>query len=431
MKISSALQENETAMDAVKKLMESLQPVFDVLSGVLEGIAQGLSKAVEWLVQFVGESDGVKKVVSSIIGVGNSIFQYLLAPIKSAVAAFKGLGKIIGDVFKGDWSEIKNHAKETGQEIADAYKEGFSFKSNFETGKAAGTDFINGVKDNKESAKQAGKEVASSFREGYDEELERIKAELAEEAEIMAALAEEEEFQRQYEEELAAQEAFQQEQNDLFWQGLSDRLDAQEAAKAREAELEKAVADGVTEYLNEQEEIRKKKAEETAQARIDTMFAVADATSSILGSIADMYEADEENAEKNAKKIKALRIAEATINTISGAIGAFMQATSTMPPPFGAIVGAAQAAAVTAAGIAQIAQMKKTSMTSAGAISSPNAVVSAPTSESTVPSVRSVTSATEEERLNQMAKDQKVYILSSDIEASLDGNKTRVEESSF
>lgn len=431
MKITASLQENQTAMDAVKKLMESLQPVFDVLSGVLEGIAQGLSKAVEWLVQFVGESDGVKKVVSSIIGVGNSIFQYLLAPIKSAVAAFKGLGKIIGDVFKGDWSEIKNHAKETGQDIADAYKEGFSFKSNFETGKAAVTDFINGVKDNKESAKQAGKEVASSFKEGYDEVLEKIKAENAEWADEQAALADEEAFNQQFQAELDAQEAFQKEQNDLFWQGLNERLDAQEAAKQREADLEKAVADDVTAYLAEQDKKRKESAEETAQARIDTIFALTDATSSILGSIADMYEADEENAEKNAKKIKALRIAEATINTISGAIGAFMQATATMPPPFGAIVGAAQAAAITAAGIAQIAQMKKTTMTSSGAISSPNAVVAAPTVESNMPSVRSVTSATEEERLNQMAKEQRVYILSSDIEASLDGNKTRVEESSF
>ena len=378
MKITASLQENETAMDAVKKLMASFQPVFDVLAGVLEGIANGLSKVVDWFVEFIGQSDGVKKVISTIAGVGNSILQYLLAPIKSAVAAFKGLGKIIGDVFKGDWGAIKNHAKETGQEIADAYKEGFSFKSNFEEGKTAGANFIDGVRSNKENAKQAGKEVATSLKEGYDEVLERIKAENAEWLEEQRALAEEEEFQRQYAEELAAQEAYQKEQNDLFWQGLNDRLDAQEAAKTREAELEKAVADGVTEYLNEQEEIRKKKAEETAQARIDTLFSVADATSSILGSIADMYEADEENAEKNAKKIKALRIAEATINTISGAIGAFMQATATMPPPFGAIVGAAQAAAITASGIAQIAQMKKTSMTSAGAISSPNAVVSAP-----------------------------------------------------
>ena len=431
MKITSALQENETAMDAVKKLMQSLQPVFDVLSGVLESIAQGLSKAVEWLVQFIGESDGVKKVVSSIIGVGNSIFQYLLAPIKSAIAAFKGLGKIIGDVFKGDWSEIKNHAKETGQEIADAYKKGFSVKSNFETGKAAGTDFINGVKDNKENAKQAGKEVASSFKEGYDEVLEQIKEENAELADEQRALADEEADIERYSQQIAAQEAFQKEQNDLFWQGAHERYDAQQAAKQREVDLEKAVADEVTAYLAEQEEKRKKKAEEAAQARIETIFSLADTTSSILGSIADMYEADEENAEKNAQKIKALRIAEATINTISGAIGAFMQATATMPPPFGAIVGAVQAAAVTAAGIAQIAQMKKTNVSSSGAVSAPSAVVNAPNVETTLTPTRNITTASEEERLNQMAKDQRVYIVSSDIEAALDGNKTRVEESSF
>ena len=108
-----------------------------------------------------------------------------------------------------------------------------------------------------------------------------------------------------------------------------------------------------------------------------------------------------------------------------------MQAVSTLPVPYGAIVGAAQAATVTAAGLAQIAQMRKTRVSTSGGTSAPSAVVSAPTVETNVPSVRSVTSATEEERLNQMAKDQRVYILSSDIEASLDDNKTRVEESSF
>lgn len=433
MKITDSLKENETAMGAVKNLMASLQPVFDVLQGVLEGIAQGISKAVEWLVQFVGESDGVKKVVSSIIGVGNSILQYLLAPIKSAVAAFKGLGKIIGDVFKGDWGEIKNHAKETGKEIADAYKEGFSFKSNFETGKISGADFINGVKDNKESAKEAGKEVAASFKEGYDEVLEQIRAENAEWEDEQRALADEEADIERYAAELEAQEAYQQESNNLFWQGMNDRLDAQETAKQREADLEKAVADDVTAYLKEQEDKRTADAEESAQARIDTMFALADATSSILGSIADMYEADEENAEKNAKKIKALRIAEATINTISGAIGAFMQATATMPPPYGAIVGAAQAAAITATGIVQIAQMKKTNMSSSGggSASSAPAAVSAPSIDTSLPAVRNVTSASEEERLNRMASPQKVYILQSDIEAAGSQSKVQIEESSF
>ena len=431
-KITESLKENETAMAAVKRLMETMQSVFDVLSGVIERIAKGFANAVDWLVQFVGESDGIKKVITSIAGVGNAIIQQIAIPVKVAIESFRGLGKIISDVFKGDWSEIKNHAKETGQGIAEAYKEGFSYKSNFEVGKAKGSEFIDGVKNNEEKARQAGKELASSFQEGYDEELERIKAENAEDAEIQAALAAEEQDILGYQASFEAQEAFQKEQNDLFWQGITERLDAQEAAKQREIDLEKAVADEVTAYLEEQEEIRKKKAEETAQARIETMFSLSDATSSVLGSIADMYEADEENAEKNAKKIKALRIAEATINTISGAIGAFMQATATMPPPFGAIVGAAQAAAITAAGIAQIAQMKKTNMASSGGTSSaPNAVVSAPNVETTLPSTRNITTASEEERLNQMAKDQRVYIVSSDIEAALGDSKTRVSESSF
>lgn len=409
-KITDSLKDNKTAMDSVKKIMQSLQPVFDVLQGIIEGIAQGLSKAVDWFVEFIGQSDGVKKVISSIAGVGNSILQYLLAPVKSAVAAFKGLGKIIGDVFKGDWGEIKTHAKETGQEIADAYKEGFSFKSNFEEGKIAGAKFIDGVADNKKKAKQAGKEIAASVKEGFDEWEDEQRALADEEADI-----------QQFAEQIAAEEAFQKEMTDKMWEGISARLDAQEQEKERLVQAKK-----------EESEILKKMEEEQAKNRIDTLFALADATSSVLGSIADMYESDEENAEKNAKKIKALRIAEATINTISGAIGAFMQASATMPPPYGQIVGAASAAAVTAAGLVQIAQMKKTNMSASGGAAAPaNANVAAPNVETNLQNVRSVTTASEEERLNRMAKDQRVYLVTSDVEAALDDSKVRVEESSF
>ena len=146
-----------------------------------------------------------------------------------------------------------------------------------------------------------------------------------------------------------------------------------------------------------------------------------------------MYENDTDGAEKNAKKIKALRIASATIDTISGAIGAYMQAVKTLPSPTGAIVGAIQAAAVTAAGMAQIAKIKNTnvSTSSASANVSTPAVVSAPTLTTEVSNVRSLTSASEEDRLNQMASDQRVYILASDIEASQNQIKTQVSESSF
>ena len=394
MKITSALQDNETAMGAVNKVMEAMKPVTELLAGALEMIAQGFSAVVDKVVELVGGSGWFNKFTSTIIGVGNSIFQYLLTPIKTAIQAFKGLGNIIKDIFTGQWDKIKADAQSAWDGIKDAFSEGFSFEKNFAEGQRVGEQFIEGIKSKKADAKAAADEIrqAMSIEEQYG-----ISEDVGEDEYDQFAV-------------LAAEEQ-QRAKDEAVLNAALEGIAAKEAALQKEADMEKAVADGVTEYLNEQEEIRKNKAEESAQARIDTLFAVADATSSILGSIADMYESDEENAEKNANKIKALRIAEATINTISGAIGAFMQASSTLPPPFGAIVGAAQAAAVTAAGIAQIAQMKKTSMTSSGAISSPNAVVSAPMVESNVPSVRNVTSATEEERLNQMAKDQRVYIL--------------------
>ena len=164
------------------------------------------------------------------------------------------------------------------------------------------------------------------------------------------------------------------------------------------------------------------------QGYVENFASVADATSSIFGSLADIYEADEENNRESAKKIKALRIAEATINTINGAITAFM-ANASRP-----IYALAQATAVTTAGMANIAKIRNTSIGggSSASTSFSSASVSAPQVDtSSVSQVRNITSASEEERLNQMASDQRVYILASDIQASNNQIKTQVAESSF
>jgi hypothetical protein len=166
--------------------------------------------------------------------------------------------------------------------------------------------------------------------------------------------------------------------------------------------------------------------------QIQQMSAVAGATSSLLSSIADMYESDEKNAEKNAKKVKALRIASATIDMLQGAVGAFTQASSTYPPPYGQIIGGVSAAAVVAMGVANIAKIKSTDPTgSSGGGSSTPAVVNPPSVDTQMPSVRNVTSASEEDRLNRIASPQKVYILQSDIEAAGSQSKVQIEESSF
>lgn len=88
-----------------------------------------------------------------------------------------------------------------------------------------------------------------------------------------------------------------------------------------------------------------------ANAKKAMMQNLVSSTASILNNLGQM---EGENAERN----KGLQIAAATINMISGALGAFMQGMANFPAPYGAIVGAAQAAVATTAGLAQIAQIK-------------------------------------------------------------------------
>lgn len=201
--------------------------------------------------------------------------------------------------------------------------------------------------------------------------------------------------------------------------------------EARQWELEQEQAFTAALKAEQQKRIDDRQAE--VRAAIDNSLMLATATSGVLASIADMYEADEKNAVKNAKKIKALRITEATINTISGAIGAFMQSVSSIPPPLGQIIGAANAAAVTAAGMVQIGQLRNTSVTgSSGSASGIGEMsINAPNVDTELQSVRNITSASEEERLNRMAQSQRVYILQSDIEAAGNQSRAQVAESSF
>ena len=210
---------------------------------------------------------------------------------------------------------------------------------------------------------------------------------------------------------------------------LDAYLDYQQEA----ADLEMEIQNNALREKKRLRELDVQDAEEKAKQQMEVMQSVASATSGILGSIADMYENDSELAEKNARKIKALRISAATIDTISGALGAYMQAVASIPPPTGAIVGAIQAAAVTAAGMAQIAQIKNTNVSASDTapVGSISAISTAPTLTTEVANVRSITSASEEDRLNQMASSQRVYIVASDIQASQDAIRTQVVESSF
>lgn len=460
--LANTLKEDETSMAAVNKAGVSLEPVFKFLKGILEKVVNIVADLITKVSAFVQSNGLIPRIIDGVVGVGNAIFKFVVAPFKGVVEAIK--------VFK---EQGVRGLGDAAKAFANEMKTGISFKSNYQAGESIVDAITAGIKDKKKDVSAAGKDVIKPLKDGIDMELDKMIQDLDKEMDKMIQdldkeqedankiansiaqgrlanldkaakhqlelndiLVEDdrEKAEKAYQIQLSANErrlaALEQFAKDALERGdLDAYLEYEQEAADLEVEIE-------TNALREKKRLREqdaKDAKEKAKQQMEVMQSVASATSGILGSIADMYESDEKNSEKNANKIKGLRIASATIDTISGAIGAFMQAVQTIPPPMGAIIGGIQAAAVTAAGIAQIAKIKSTKVSGSASNSAPTApaVTSAPVRTMDIQQVRSVTSASEEDRLNQMASDQRVVLVMSDLEVKQNQSRVQVAEASF
>lgn len=460
--LADTLKEDETTMAAVNKAGVSLEPVFKFLKGILEKVVNIAADLITKASAFVQSNGLIPKIIDGVVGVGNAILKFVVAPFKGVIEAIK--------VFK---EQGVRGLGDAAKAFANEMKTGISFKSNYQAGESIVDAITAGIKDKKKDVSAAGKDVIKPLKDGIDMELDKMIQELDKELdkmnqeldkkqedankiansiaqgrlanldkaakhqlELNEILVEDdrEKAEKAYQIQLSANKrrlaALEQFAQDALDRGDIDAyLEYEQEAADLEVEIE-------TNALREKKRLREqdaKDAKEKAKQQMEVMQSVASATSGILGSIADMYESDEKNSEKNANKIKGLRIASATIDTISGAIGAFMQAVQTIPPPLGAIVGGVQAAAVTAAGIAQIAKIKSTKVSGSASNSAPTApaVTSAPVRTMDIQQVRSVTSASEEDRLNQMASDQRVVLVMSDLEVKQNQSRVQVAEASF
>lgn len=460
--LANTLKEDETSMAAVNKAGVSLEPIFKFLKGILEKVVNIVADLITKVSAFVQSNGLIPRIIDGVVGVGNAIFKFVVAPFKGVVEAIK--------VFK---EQGVRGLGDAAKAFANEMKTGISFKSNYQAGESIVDAITAGIKDKKKDVSDAGKNVIKPLKDGIDMELDKMIQELDKEMDNMiqeldkkqedankiansiaqGRLAnldkaakhqlelndilvedDKEKAEKAYQIQLSANErrlaALEQFAQDALERGdLDAYLEYQQEAADLEVEIE-------TNALREKKRLREqdaKDAKEKAKQQMEVMQSVASATSGILGSIADMYESDEKNSEKNANKIKGLRIASATIDTISGAIGAFMQAVQTIPPPMGAIIGGIQAAAVTTAGIAQIAKIKSTKVSGSASNSAPTApaVTSAPVRTMDIQQVRSVTSASEEDRLNQMASDQRVVLVMSDLEVKQNQSRVQVAEASF
>lgn len=162
------------------------------------------------------------------------------------------------------------------------------------------------------------------------------------------------------------------------------RMQAQQKAVDAEIELENTKTEFLIESsnlrmdkMNEEEEARKQHIEDVKAYASDMTNAMSD----LFGSLASYYEADSESQdenteegrkrmEKNFKNQQKMQIAQTTINTLSGAIGGYMQATQTYPAPYGPILGAAVSAAALIAGFAEIKKIKAQKFDGGGSTSS-------------------------------------------------------------
>ena len=469
MKITDGLKENKTALDAIDKAMKALQPVFNVVTKTVETLAGWISKAVDWFVKLLDQNkETFASIVSGAVGVGNAILQYLLTPIRTVVEAAKGLGNIFKDIFTGNWSKIKEDAETAFGGIKDAIGKGFDFKQNFAAGKEAGQKFVDGLLTMKPKAKDAGKAVGASVREGVKDELdkmaedvdkamdkvfadwqkaeeERNKLAEAQERRRLDAIARQEEVSKrvngimiddakdlaeaQYQTQLEANEkrlaALRQFADDAIARGDIDKwleYEQQAADLSVDIELDRAEREKAI-RAQELEEMKK-----VQEQKISAMQSLASATGNILGALADMMESSAEGDKKAANKVKGLRIASATIDMLQGAVTAYSSA-QTLGVPLGPIVGAANAAAVTAMGIANIQKIRSTQVGGSGTTAAPT--VSAPRVDVGPAQTTVIRGANEEDLLNRMAGSQRVYILQSDIEAAGHTSKVQVAEASF
>ena len=206
------------------------------------------------------------------------------------------------------------------------------------------------------------------------------------------------------------------ERANIMWQMANLELDILEQTNAEKERLYK-----------EDEENKKKSVDNILNITTSSLSAMSD----LFNGIADIYESDEEKQKENEEKIKGLRIASATIDTINGAISAFMSAQN-LPFPANLIVGGVSATAVTAMGIANIAKIRNTKVGDANAnpdITSSNVSVNQDyTASNPFSYSRNVTGVKEYEELN---REQRVYILESDLQASNKRVEIRNNEVSF
>ena len=193
---------NSTAITGLRGVKAALASTgigaFIVAIGVIishwEGFLQAVGSSEEEFDTFKSKAlDTLGNIVSGIVGVGNVIFQSLITPFQNVIVTVQGLGRVMGDVFSGQWGKIREDAQNALGAIKDVWEKGFDFSGNFQKGKEAGEKFVQGVVTTftYKAGEKAGKEFGEGLAQGADsmsKEVSSMVDKLLDEKELQAEI---------------------------------------------------------------------------------------------------------------------------------------------------------------------------------------------------------------------------------------------------
>lgn len=392
------------------------------LAAHFDDVRRAVGVTDEKFQEFKSTVTGVlKTIVAGVVGVGNSILQFLITPIKTFIEVVKGAGTLIKDVFTGNFKKIKEDAVSAGNAVTNALNNGIQFKANFNKGKEFADNLIQDIQDNlnKSDKNPVTVNVQPKLKEVDTSNLN------SNEEDVNLKLRQEEEKQA-----LKDQEKLNKEYIDIE-KDLYSELNAN---------LDQYNKDYFKKFTEQQEEEAR-----VLEERKNNIQSFVSSTSDIIGMVADAWESSiksqietgklsEEEGKKQFEQVKALQTSVAIINTLSAGVAA-LDKTLQAGTPWGVAAGIAQMVAVIGTGMAQVAKIQSTTL---GTRSSQVTSVTTPNLGSIVNEyqpqyVSNITNTTELDNLaNALQKNPiKAFVVESDISNAQGLARQREDETSW
>ena len=362
----------------------------------------------------------LKTIVAGVVGVGNSILQFLITPIKTFIEVVKGAGTLIKDVFTGNFKKIKEDAVSAGNAVTNALNSGIKFKANFNKGKEFADNLIQDIQEN---LNKSDKNPVTVTVQPKLKEVDTSNLNSGED--INLKLRQEEEKQA-----LKDQEKLNKEYIDI------------------EKDLYSELNSNLDQYNKDYFEKFKEQQEEEARVleeRRNNIKSFVSSTSDIIGMVADAWESSiksqietgkisEEEGKKQFEQVKALETAVAIINTLAAGVEAFKGITKASGG-WALAAAIAQMVATIGVGMAQVAKIQSTQLgtkaTQVTSVTTPN--LGSIVNEYQPQYVSNITNNTELDNLaNALQKNPiKAYVVESDITNAQGLTRQREDETSW